>query len=339
MQRGFVQIPVLIAIIVGVLVLGGVSYIGVKQYQNYSAQKVEQDRITQEKEKVAWAVLETQQKALDQAQAEIDTLKKENQDTQNMQKQLEQKMVAGSKSTTVSISSEEIQPFLSAVINVQCFLYNNYQLDNPENVGSSGSGTFWKWNGEYAILTNDHVMMPGHTPNCDALWPFDESAGQYQGDSFRIDRSADLDWNKSTDVRVALIGLDGVSAAGAKAEDANYNIYSLRKCSLKMPIGSPVIIIGFPSSTQTYPIKGGNVRTISNGVISGYDKTVQIPLGQLPGVNYFVSNKIDSGNSGGAAISKDKDGLCMLGIPTWLKEGHYDTQGIIQNILNVLSKQ
>ena len=30
-QRGFIQIPILIAIIVGVLVVGGAGYVGVKQ--------------------------------------------------------------------------------------------------------------------------------------------------------------------------------------------------------------------------------------------------------------------------------------------------------------------
>ena len=34
-QRGFIQIPILIAIIAGVLVFGGASYVGVKQYQNH----------------------------------------------------------------------------------------------------------------------------------------------------------------------------------------------------------------------------------------------------------------------------------------------------------------
>ena len=34
-QRGFIQIPILIAIIVGVLVVGGAGYVGVKQYQSH----------------------------------------------------------------------------------------------------------------------------------------------------------------------------------------------------------------------------------------------------------------------------------------------------------------
>src|SRR3989338_6838358 len=51
-QKGFIQIPLLIAIIAGVLVLGGGGYFGVKQYQNYQAEKVEERRLAQETDKI-----------------------------------------------------------------------------------------------------------------------------------------------------------------------------------------------------------------------------------------------------------------------------------------------
>lgn len=43
-QEGFIQIPLLIAIIMGVLVIGGAGYIGVRQYQNYQAEKIVQEK-------------------------------------------------------------------------------------------------------------------------------------------------------------------------------------------------------------------------------------------------------------------------------------------------------
>jgi hypothetical protein len=52
--------------------------------------------------------------------------------------------------------------------------------------------------------------------------------------------------------------------------------------------------------------------------------------------NFFVSAKIDSGNSGGIALAKDGQGVCTLGLPTWLTVGNYETQGLIQNIMNLL---
>lgn len=38
-KKGFIQIPLLIAIIAGVLVLGGGGYFGVKQYQSIQKEK------------------------------------------------------------------------------------------------------------------------------------------------------------------------------------------------------------------------------------------------------------------------------------------------------------
>src|SRR3972149_701706 len=43
-QQGFIQIPILIAIIAGVLVLGVGGYFGVKQYQSYQAKQTEQQK-------------------------------------------------------------------------------------------------------------------------------------------------------------------------------------------------------------------------------------------------------------------------------------------------------
>ncbi|MDP3957817.1 MAG: hypothetical protein Q8Q10_04965 [bacterium] len=60
-QAGFIQIPILIAILVGLLVVGGGGYVGVKQYQNSQAKK-EQDA-------------QEQKLALEQAQTEIEKLK------------------------------------------------------------------------------------------------------------------------------------------------------------------------------------------------------------------------------------------------------------------------
>jgi hypothetical protein len=74
-------------------------------------------------------------------------------------------------------------------------------------------------------------------------------------------------------------------------------------------------------------------RITTNGIISGYAPKINSEY-----ANYFVSAKIDSGNSGGIALSKDKNGLCVLGIPTWLNVGNYDTQGMIQNIHNIMTQ-
>lgn len=73
-QQGFIQIPILIAIFVGLLVVGGGGYVGLSKYQ-----AAKEERINAEIETRNQVV--TQKLALDQAQAEIEKLKKENSST------------------------------------------------------------------------------------------------------------------------------------------------------------------------------------------------------------------------------------------------------------------
>ena len=152
-------------------------------------------------------------------------------------------------------------------------------------------------------------------------------------------------FNKNTDTAAVAIG-DVVSATAPSLNSYNYSMSSLRKCPSSISLGSPVVIIGFPAyakrDTEVILPTIGNVktifRTVTNGIVSGYDTSDVAPKGNLKDPNFFISAKIDSGNSGGIAIAKDGDGLCVLGIPTWLTVGNYETQGLVQNIRNVLPK-
>ncbi len=76
--KGFIQIPLLIVIIAGVLVLSGGGYFGVKKYKNYLTEKNEKTKQAQE-----------YQKALEETQKEIEKLRQENQFIQEKQKQLQ----------------------------------------------------------------------------------------------------------------------------------------------------------------------------------------------------------------------------------------------------------
>ena len=139
----------------------------------------------------------------------------------------------------------------------------------------------------------------------------------------------------SSEIDVALVPIGiSISVEGLTAklkENLNYNISSLPRCSKKMPQGSKVVIIGYPAYAQEeFTIQGlsgvSNARIITEGVISGYSSILP-----TSNPNYYVSAKVDSGNSGGVALSKDEKGLCFLGIPTWLSLGNYETQGVVQN--------
>jgi len=63
-QKGFIQIPILIAIIVGVFVTGGASYVGVKQYRNHQAEQIQQE-----------AAIETNQVTGDDELSEVEKLR------------------------------------------------------------------------------------------------------------------------------------------------------------------------------------------------------------------------------------------------------------------------
>jgi len=95
-------------------------------------------------------------------------------------------------------------------------------------------------------------------------------------------------------------------------------------------------VISYPAFTHVHTEEEIiATRTVTEGIISSYELSLKEEYG-LPYVNYFVSAKIDSGNSGGIVLSRDEHGLCVLGVPTWLNIGEFETQGIIQNIRNLL---
>ena len=221
----------------------------------------------------------------EKAPQEIEKLKQESETSKEKQKQLEQKISSQKQPDNLTISATELKPYLSAVLHIKCF-GNNYT--------SSGSGTLWKWNNSYAVLTNDHVILEDGNDDCVASWPLDEAQDWQRGDFFWIDSKTDLDWNNETDTRVALILNKEKSINNFPVANANYSLYSLRRCPTKLPLGSPVVVIGYPASTQT---DTNSPRTLTDGVISGHDQSVQPPQGVLPYTDYFVSNKIDSAAS------------------------------------------
>ena len=120
----------------------------------------------------------------------------------------------------------------------------------------------------------------------------------------------------------------------ATTQDLNYSISTMKLCATTMPVGSSVMIIGYPAFAVSSPIQKTGFRTVTDGIISAHDTNIIVD--GLPYANYYVSAKMDGGNSGGIALSKNKDGLCLLGIPTWLSFGDYETQGMVQNIHNVM---
>lgn len=327
-QKGFIQIPFLIAIIAGVLVLGGGGYLGIRQYQNNQAEKVEQKKITQEKEAEAHAKADAQQQSLEAAQQEIEKLKQEGTETKKKQNMLEQQVKTQTNQPEIefqglSITSAEIAPHLTETPLIICY-------DEDLNM-ILGSGSIWNLPkfGNSVVITNRHVV---EEPDC--------VAQTYNGDNplsnYDIHLRDVSRWNNATDISVFPL------LKKEAKQTVNSNISKLPLCSIKMAVGSPVIVIGFPAFGVRMVDLGGQgflqrvaSQIVTNGIISGHDTTVVKPKGKLPYQNYFISATVDSGNSGGIAFAKDKNGLCVLGVPTWLTIGNYQTQGLVQNIHNV----
>ena len=301
-RKGFIQIPLLIAIIAGVLVLGGGGYVGVKQYQSYQAEKA---RVAQEKEQEAQAIAEVQQKALEQATAEIEKLKTENQATKNQQALLEKKVDQDRKNQSVQPSTQEIDlPALvkywrPRIVHIQC----EFRYTNTETVYlvQAGSGFMYS----YSIMTNNHVLFEVsetgqviYAPNsCTIKLPDDnqsltiyyrEKINGYFGNDKSLDFGV-MDVKNPTSYMKSII-----SAPSPKL------------CSRKPSLGEKIVILGYPG------IGARNDITVTEGIISGYD-----------GDFFITSAKVEHGNSGGAVILvKDN---CYLGIPTYVIEGEAET--------------
>lgn len=277
------------------------------------------------------AVAEEQKKSLEEAKLEIGKLKAESAESKKAQKDLEQKI----NPEGFNISATEIDPYLTGVVKISC--KDGY-----------GSGSMWNLKEVgYAVVTNKHVVeLPYDYGGCTV----DVDFGVYQiypSDAWAWNDETDISVLKMKMLKVPMCDENGLNCKSSEEaftaeKNLNYKLNSLRKCPTKMPIGSPVIIIGYPSFGEQVVDYGGIMgtqsnRMVTNGIVSGYDEIISNKyIGTMPYNNYFVSAKIDSGNSGGITLAKDKNGLCVLGIPTWLSLGEYETQGIVQNIHNVM---
>ncbi len=103
-------------------------------------------------------------------------------------------------------------------------------------------------------------------------------------------------------------------------------------CSYERVVGKRVYIFGYPSSAFEFEkiessfleepttIIAQQNLIISEGIISGVNSSG----------NYYTTARIDTGNSGGLAISKSGGEICLLGVPTWVSEGEYENLGVIQ---------
>src|SRR3989339_611174 len=315
--------PILVIVIILIICIFG--FIGVRKYSDY---KNLQQNTTQE-------LIQQQQKSLEEAIKEINDLKSANQATsEKLDKKINQ--IESKSQKTDSIGSTDLEPYITSVVEITC-------------KDSSGSGSLWNIDSKNVVITNDHVVETPFYSSYNKQSYCVVFAEKINGDFdmiYTVFPSSKWNWNNETDIAVMNLvekfypdGNPLPSELEKPANHLNFKISTLKKCPSQIAVGSPVVVIGYPASGMQETFNGMGIdaaRIVTNGVVSGYDKTVNPPYGGLLNPNYYVSAKIDSGSSGGIALSRNDDKLCVLGIPTWINVGNYDTQGVIQNIHNVM---
>lgn len=311
--------------------LAALSFGGYKLYQKVLATEKMQkelleaqnaDRLAKQEE--AAKLILAQKEELTLTKAELEKTKTEAEKTSAQIKTLSQTVQIQSKAQKeIVISSADLASYVTGVVQVIC--------STPKGL-TSGSGSLFSFKElKRAVLTNHHVVKDAE--KCVIIMT--DTANNPTG-MFALKGSL-YTFNESTDEAIIAIG-EPLSKTSVPIENYNYSLSTLKKCPSPFPIGTPVVIIGYPAyakrdgtvTIETIGTINSVYRTATNGIISGYDTS------RAGNPDYFVSAKIDNGNSGGIALAKDATGLCTLGLPTWLTVGNYETQGLVQNITNLL---
>ncbi len=139
-QKGFIQIPILIAIIVGVVVVGGTGYMGVKQYQNHKIENSQTEIIKTDIQSTTTPEVSE----IEKLKQEIEALKK--QTAQN------QKPQAQTTATPPPTSPKKV----SVLTNAQIIAKVKPAVVYIETDKGSGTGMIIEKTG--LVLTNAHVV-------------------------------------------------------------------------------------------------------------------------------------------------------------------------------------
>ena len=318
-KKGFIQIPIIIAIIAGVLAVGGGGYFGVNQYQKFQQEKVSARLKAQELSKIQHEKEVEAEEERKKQDSEIAKLKGEVVALKTRKPEIVKGTIAPhdydnpSNTPSSGDTTSIIKQWRPRVAFIDCKI-----IFEGNNMGEqSGSGYLLGYdsqNGDIIILTNNHVMdVPIHNlygeplgitarpTSCDIKIPGENQfATVYKEDSpFGV--SDKEDW--------ALITVKDPTPFMTKTIKNT----SGDNCKSKSELGEKVLILGYPG------IGDQNDVTATDGIISGYD-----------GNYYITSAKIEHGNSGGVAISLKNN--CYLGIPTFVVTGSLESLARILNV-------
>ncbi len=309
---GFIQIPLLITIIVGILILGGGGYLGFKKYQSYQeqqvAQKAAEDATTQQK--IADQAQQTQQQ-IDALQQEVTTLKNKSTPPPSvsspkppMQPSTPATVPSTQQTQSLSTIISQWRPY---VVNIQCS--ETYQGQLLEAWGGSGlaAGFNSSFPNEFTILTNKHVLavpIPANAPVNGTFAPDFCKITFPDGHTINLP-SPRISDNPTQDIAIVRIN------------NPDQYLLSFPKvptyCSKRPAVGKSLVVLGYPAIGSQTDI------TATEGIVSGFD-----------GIYDITSAKIEHGNSGGVAIATQEN--CFMGIPSFVDVGTIESLGRILDL-------
>jgi len=342
-KKGFIQTYILLAIIGGVVVAGGVGYLGFNEYKRYKSSKAEDGQLAQNSEIKNSTEIENLRK-------EIEELKKKPQGSDyskkstiyddlipkkcantwaelNEQAKLESQGIFNylsfeecknkpstsqtpkQESSTRSKLSEDqiISTYAKLVVRIVC-------ANGSNSAVTTGSGVLFGLNRH--ILTNSHVVE-----NADAC-----QVGITDDVKIPPQRWFDATIaNNIPSLDIATLQLTNppyfTSVDQSSLSGVTFLIMDPPQLSTIVGVcDSKDIKLGDPIAVLGYPTLGGNTITVTEGVISGFN-----------GFRIKTSAKLEYGNSGGGAFLKKIGKSCWFGIPTSVAQGELESLGSIIN--------
>lgn len=339
-HRGFIQIPLLIAIVTGILILSSAGYLGWKQVRTHFENPIATTTQTS-------ATTTIQVSEIEQLKQEVEDLKKQVKSNQASWQKVNNSN--GVKKPSVEVQNNNVQPtvplttadiiaqWTPSIAHIVCdmeisdqkiiSLLQSYGVDTTPVI-SSGSGLLLaindpKYGSTIAVVTNRHVLNAHNGFS----WPTSCAVSLPGGGKFTIPHNDInvLDGGIQDDVKI--IGgepyvIPPYDSGYLKITDSDSTIIQLahspKLCDVAPRIGDDVIILGYPSIGSLTGI------TATDGIISGTD-----------GIYYVTSAKVEHGDSGGAAILKSQN--CYLGIPSYAITGSVESLARILSLKGIFS--
>ena len=152
-RKGFIQVPILLVFFVGVIIVGGASYVGVRQYQNHqinNAQKLENTAIQNDQATSTPANISTSTQEV----SEIEKLRKEVEELRKQQSSPKQTKIPSS--VTKQPVANTAPSKLGTLSNAEIIKRIKPATVYIQSVEGSGSGMIIEAGG--FILTNAHVV-------------------------------------------------------------------------------------------------------------------------------------------------------------------------------------